>query len=509
MPEGDTLFRTAAGLRPYLVGRDVPRRPCPGPGRRARRSSGSSASAIDAVEAQGKNLLIRFDGGLELRTHLRMNGSWHRYRPGERWRRPPGRARLVLEVDGRGRGLLRCAGRRAVRDAGRGAPSVARRGSGRTCSAPDFDAAEAHRRLRAPERADDRRSARRCSTSGRWPASATSDKNETLFADRARRSPFAPSPVATRRSTTTHGCGPALRRPATRRAGCRAALRDADPSAPPRTCRGPRTGARLPGSRMSDRRARAGADGWRATVRDDGRGQLPRAAATTRSPRRRRPSGCRDVRLPARARAGVDPARSTSVVGRTSRSTSRDPEPARAREPARIIARRCASTTSPGPPSRSGSTSCGRSPSGSSGSGSPGFGWGAAWLGDDGRLHSHRDLRAFRDDPGGASAVGATETTAAARPPAPAVAALDADAARHAAVRRPGRPLRLQPQRRPARLHGRCAPTYRAQGRIHGRADTEVGARWLEDAWRDGRAGGATCWPRCTTGSAARPTSRS
>ena len=29
-----------------------------------------------------------------------MNGSWHRYRPGERWRRPPARARLVLEVPG-------------------------------------------------------------------------------------------------------------------------------------------------------------------------------------------------------------------------------------------------------------------------------------------------------------------------------------------------------------------------------------------------------------------------
>ena len=99
MPEGDTLFRTAAGLRPYLVGRDVVPPAPRGPGR-SRRSSGSSASTIDAVDAQGKNLLIRFDGGLELRTHLRMNGSWHRYRPGERWRRPPARARLVLEVPG-------------------------------------------------------------------------------------------------------------------------------------------------------------------------------------------------------------------------------------------------------------------------------------------------------------------------------------------------------------------------------------------------------------------------
>ena len=39
-----------------------------------------------------------------------------------------------------------------------------------------------------------------------------------------------------------------------------------------------------------------------------------------------------------------------------------------------------------------------------------GFGWGAAWLGGDGRLASYRDMRAFRDDPG-RETVGATETT--------------------------------------------------------------------------------------------------
>jgi endonuclease-8 len=55
---------------------------------------------VTSVESQGKNLLIRFSNGLELRTHLRMNGSWHRYRPGERWRRAEGRARVVLEVPG-------------------------------------------------------------------------------------------------------------------------------------------------------------------------------------------------------------------------------------------------------------------------------------------------------------------------------------------------------------------------------------------------------------------------
>jgi len=45
--------------------------------------------------------------------------------------------------------------------------------------------------------------------------------------------------------------------------------------------------------------------------------------------------------------------------------------------------------------------------------GMAGFGWGAAWLGDDGQLHSHRDIRAFRDDHEGGMAVGFTETTSA------------------------------------------------------------------------------------------------
>jgi endonuclease VIII len=97
MPEGDTLYRTAAGLRPYLVGRAVTAARATRPGPQIERVVGSH---VDAVESHGKNLVIRFDNGLELRTHMRMNGSWHRYRPGERWRRPPARARVVLEVPG-------------------------------------------------------------------------------------------------------------------------------------------------------------------------------------------------------------------------------------------------------------------------------------------------------------------------------------------------------------------------------------------------------------------------
>jgi endonuclease VIII len=51
------------------------------------------------VEARGKHLLIGFSGGRWLRTHMRMRGSWHRYRPGEPWRLPARRAVCVLETD--------------------------------------------------------------------------------------------------------------------------------------------------------------------------------------------------------------------------------------------------------------------------------------------------------------------------------------------------------------------------------------------------------------------------
>jgi endonuclease-8 len=97
MPEGDSLSRIAVALRPHLAGRTVTlaRARLPGPV-----ISKVVGKRIAAVDTAGKNLLIRFDGGLELRTHLGLHGSWHRYRPGEAWRRPASRASLVLEVPG-------------------------------------------------------------------------------------------------------------------------------------------------------------------------------------------------------------------------------------------------------------------------------------------------------------------------------------------------------------------------------------------------------------------------
>jgi len=152
VPEGDTLARTAAGLRPFLVGRTVSAARAGGPG-----SSPHVArlvgARIDAVEAIGKHLLIRFDDGLELRSHLGMHGSWHRYRPGERWRRPPARARLVLEVPG---AIAVCFDAPTVELFERRVeavhPVLSRLGP--DLLDPAFDEAEALRRLRLAVRAD-------------------------------------------------------------------------------------------------------------------------------------------------------------------------------------------------------------------------------------------------------------------------------------------------------------------------------------------------------------------
>jgi len=48
------------------------------------------------VRAVGKHLLIELSGDLVLRTHLRMHGAWHVYRPGEKWRRGRQHMRIVL-----------------------------------------------------------------------------------------------------------------------------------------------------------------------------------------------------------------------------------------------------------------------------------------------------------------------------------------------------------------------------------------------------------------------------
>jgi endonuclease VIII len=149
MAEGDTLARIAVGLRPHLAGRVViaARARLPGP-----QVSRVVGQRIDAVEAVGKNLLIRFENGLELRTHLGLHGSWHRYRPGEAWRRPASRAVLILEVPGT---VAVCFDAPVVElfEARAEVVHPTLGDLGPDLLDPGFDAAEARRRVRAPARA--------------------------------------------------------------------------------------------------------------------------------------------------------------------------------------------------------------------------------------------------------------------------------------------------------------------------------------------------------------------
>jgi endonuclease VIII len=62
-------------------------------------------SRVDRVESAGKHLLMSFSNGLTLHTQMRMDGEWHRYRPGERWWRDASRAVAVIEVP---RGVAVC-----------------------------------------------------------------------------------------------------------------------------------------------------------------------------------------------------------------------------------------------------------------------------------------------------------------------------------------------------------------------------------------------------------------
>jgi endonuclease-8 len=96
MPEGDTILRAARALGRSLRGKSVTEFSSPLP---ALAAADLAGRRVDTVEAHGKNLLIRFDDGRALVTHMRMTGSWHLYRPGEPWKKPQRLARAVLATD--------------------------------------------------------------------------------------------------------------------------------------------------------------------------------------------------------------------------------------------------------------------------------------------------------------------------------------------------------------------------------------------------------------------------
>jgi len=99
MPEGDTIFRAARTLHRALAGKTVTRFTSDYPAlTRVDEDAPIAGRAITGVEARGKHLLLMLSGGLTLRTHMRMHGSWHIYKPGERWQLPRRDARIVIET---------------------------------------------------------------------------------------------------------------------------------------------------------------------------------------------------------------------------------------------------------------------------------------------------------------------------------------------------------------------------------------------------------------------------
>ena len=97
MPEGDTIHAAADRLNDALAGREVVK------------ASGTHRAMIEygkrivgtevvSATAHGKHLLVDFSNAWTLRTHMQMTGLWHVYEQGERWRKSPGKARVVIET---------------------------------------------------------------------------------------------------------------------------------------------------------------------------------------------------------------------------------------------------------------------------------------------------------------------------------------------------------------------------------------------------------------------------
>src|SRR5215210_2775903 len=100
MPEGDTILSAARRMGEALVGRPIVEIETPHPRHAMDRwPERLDGRAVRAVDARGKHLFIRFEGDLTVHSHLRMTGQWGVYRRGQRWRRSPRRAWLVIRTD--------------------------------------------------------------------------------------------------------------------------------------------------------------------------------------------------------------------------------------------------------------------------------------------------------------------------------------------------------------------------------------------------------------------------
>ncbi|HSE70042.1 MAG TPA: DNA-formamidopyrimidine glycosylase family protein [Nocardioidaceae bacterium] len=148
MPEGDTVWRTAHHLDQALTGSVLVATDFRVP---AHATLDLSGRRVEGTVARGKHLLTRIGDEHTLHTHLKMEGSWHLYREGTRWRRPAHQARVVLRTEqwtavGFALGVVEVVARADEHTAvGHLGPDLL---------GPDWDVEEALRRLRSdPDRA--------------------------------------------------------------------------------------------------------------------------------------------------------------------------------------------------------------------------------------------------------------------------------------------------------------------------------------------------------------------
>ncbi len=86
MPEGDSVLRAAARLHTALAGKPLTRSDLRVP--RFATADLTGRTTLD-VTPRGKHLLARFEGGLTLHSHLRMDGAWHVFPTGAKWHGGP------------------------------------------------------------------------------------------------------------------------------------------------------------------------------------------------------------------------------------------------------------------------------------------------------------------------------------------------------------------------------------------------------------------------------------
>ena len=314
MPEGDTLVRTADGLRPYLLGRRVTAASARVPGPQAERLVGATVTGVEAHGQEPADPVRQRPRGPDAPADARLVAPL-----------PPGRALASAAGPGpardRGPGerrrLLRCPDGRAVRAAGRGRCIPRCRSLGPDLLREPVDIGEVLRRLRDPARADlpDRGRAAGPAGAGRHrqrgqergPVAGrplavhagarrwTTPRSASSSTWRARSSARAPRPAAAPATSTAAPAGPAP-----------AAARSSAWSTRARTCRASRSGARAASPTRGAPHDRHG-PGRRHLRARAGRLDLPGDGRRRRRPPRRTRSRCTAADLARLAPGDTDP----------------------------------------------------------------------------------------------------------------------------------------------------------------------------------------------------------